>query len=151
MSRYRSRRPGWHDPEHLPGQADRDSALGRTRFYVYVLETRAGHYVGHTWNVRSRVRQHVAGAVPSTAGLSPRLLWQSGPLSTREEAARFEAALKSMRDQKRTRYAEIVGFDPVPFVPRPRPVGSGSGWGCALWLAALGLLAAFVLFAALAG
>ena len=41
----------WHEPERLEGQDERDRELGRRDFYVYVLDTSYGHYVGHTWNV----------------------------------------------------------------------------------------------------
>lgn len=124
--RYRRRRGRhWHDPERLDGQAQRDAQLGRSQFFVYVLETDRGHYVGHTWNVRSRMRAHRAGEVPSTAGANPRLLWQSRPLQTREQAARFEASLKSLRDQMHDRYREIVGHPPVPLQRAPRQKRSG--------------------------
>ena len=128
MHRRRRRSRFWHDPERLPGQADRDAALGRTHFFVYVLATTRGHYVGHTWHVATRLRAHVSGQVPSTAGASPRLLWTSRPFATRADAARFEASLKSLRDQRSPRYSGVVGLDPEPFVrpalgPRfPRPV-----------------------------
>ena len=125
MYRRRRRSRHWHDPEVLVGQAERDSALGRDRFYVYVLDTAGGYYVGHTWSVSARLRQHRAGQVPSTAGLGPTLLWQSRPFSMRSEAARFEAALKSLRDRRAPRFREVVGVDPVPFVSAARPVRSG--------------------------
>ena len=113
-SRRRSRH--WHDPERLQGQAERDAQLGRSEFYVYVLDTDFGDYVGHTWHVGRRLKQHQDGQVKSTAGSSPTLLWVSRPFTTREDAARFEASLKSLRDQRANRYAEIVGHDAVPFI-----------------------------------
>ena len=51
-SRRRSRH--WHDPEQLQGQAERDAQLGRSEFYVYVLDTDFGDYVGHSWHVGRR-------------------------------------------------------------------------------------------------
>ncbi|MYC33899.1 MAG: hypothetical protein F4X64_12095 [Chloroflexi bacterium] len=113
-SRRRSRY--WHDPERLQGQAQRDAQLGRSEFYVYVLDTDFGDYVGHTWHVGRRLKQHQAGQVKSTAGSSPTLLWVSRPFATREDSARFEASLKSLRDQHANRYAEIVGHEAVPFI-----------------------------------
>ena len=111
------RRPRyWHDPERLQGQAERDAQLGRSEFYVYVLDTDFGDYVGHSWHVGNRLKQHQAGQVKSTAGGSPTLLWVSRPFTTREDAARFEASLKSLRDQRADRYREIVGHDAEPFV-----------------------------------
>ena len=62
----RRHRSHWHDPEHLAGQAQRDAQLRRNQFSVYVLATTCGHYIGHTWNVRSRLRQHQTGGIPST-------------------------------------------------------------------------------------
>lgn len=119
----------WRDPERLEGQADRDAQLGRTAFYVYVLGTDYGHYVGHTWNVGNRIRQHQRGEVASTAGGDPRLLWRSEVFSTREDAAGFEAALKSWRDQGSPRFRETVGVSPElfdnPALRRARPTSSG--------------------------
>ena len=122
----RRRRSGWHDPEHLGGQAKRDAKLGRSKFYVYLLDTDYGHYVGHTANVRARVKAHTDNKVKSTAGGDPKLLWKSSPFPTREDAAGFEAALKSLRDQSSERFQEITGHDPIPLKPVP---ASGSGCG----------------------
>ena len=98
--RYRSRGPGyWQEPERLAGQGARGWELGRNAFYVYALDTDYGHYVGHTWNVGAQFGQHQRDKVPSTAGLAPKLVWTSGRFRTREDAAGFEAALKSWRDQ----------------------------------------------------
>ena len=53
------------------------------------------YYVGHTGNPEARIRDHFEGEVRTTSGYLPRLLWISGPLDTRTDARRFEAALKS--------------------------------------------------------
>ena len=150
------RQSAWREPERLPGQAARDAALGRRQFYVYVLATDYGHYVGHTADVRARLGSHLGGAVPSTVGGRPELLWTSRPLPTRAEAARFEAALKSLRDQEAPRYREITGFDPVPFdAPSRIPlVGWGGGGrrgrgGCGLLAVPLLLMLAALLALAL--
>ena len=111
----RRRQSSWHDPEHLAGQEARDAELGRTEFYVYVLGTRYGHYVGHTANVGARLGAHRAGEVESTAGGEPELLWRSRPFRSRRDAARFEAAMKSLRDQQAERFQEITGLAPIPF------------------------------------
>ena len=111
----RRRRSNWHDPEELEGQEARDAELGRGEFYVYVLGTRYGHYVGHTANVGARLGAHRAGEVESTAGGEPELLWRSRPFRSRRDAARFEAAMKSLRDQEAERFREITGLAPVPF------------------------------------
>ena len=34
----------WHEPEQLPGQAERDTDPMLRKFYVYVLYTQYGHY-----------------------------------------------------------------------------------------------------------
>lgn len=115
----RRRRSSWHDPESLRGQDERDAELGRNEFYVYVLDTDYGHYVGHTANVQARLGAHVSGEVHSTAGGAPRLLWTSYALTTRAEAARFEAALKALRDQQSERFQEITGHTPSPFLRAP--------------------------------
>lgn len=111
----RRRRSNWHDPEHLAGLEERDAELGRTEFYVYVLDTDYGHYVGHTANVRARLGAHIGNRVESTSGGEPELLWTSYPFRTRREAAGFEAALKSLRDQRSERFQEITGLEPIPF------------------------------------
>ena len=111
----RRRRSHWHDPEELEGQEARDAELGRGEFYVYVLGTRYGHYVGHTANVGARLGAHRAGEVESTAGSEPELLWRSRPFRSRHDAARFEAAMKSLRDQQAERFREITGLAPIPF------------------------------------
>ena len=140
----RRRRSGWHDPEHLSGQAKRDAKLGRSKFYVYLLDTDYGHYVGHTANVRARVKAHTDNKVKSTAGGDPKLLWKSSPFSTREDAAGFEAALKSLRDQSSERFQEITGHAPVPLKSVP---ASGPGCGLAgfIWIAAIVALLLFIL------
>ena len=53
--------------------------------------------------------------VPSTTGSNPTLQWVSRPFSTRDDAARFEASMKSRRDQGAERSREIVGHDNLPF------------------------------------
>ena len=116
----------WREPERLAGQAARDRELGRRAFYVYVLVTDYGYYVGHTWNVGNRVRQHQRGEVESTAGGNPELVWTSRAYPTRDDAAGFEAALKSLRDQRSYRFQEITGLEPWAM---RRPVRSGGG-GC---------------------
>ena len=74
-----------------------------------------GHYVGHTAHVGARLRQHRGDEVESTAGGNPALVWTSGPLATRRDAAAFEAAMKSLRDQHSPRFAEITGVTPIPW------------------------------------
>ena len=108
----RRRRVHWHDPEHLDGLEERDAELGRSEFYVYVLDTDYGHYVGHTANVRARLGAHVGNQVESTADGEPELLWTSYPFRTRREAARFEAALKSLRDRVLNDFTKSLGSNP---------------------------------------
>ena len=110
------RRRRYYEPEDLGGEQDRrDAAIPNRRFYVYVLATDDGHYVGHTAHVGRRFREHQDGETESTAGSNPELAWTSGPLQTRADAAGFEAALKSLRDQRAPRFKEITGLDPIPF------------------------------------
>ena len=109
------KRANWHDPENLPELAAQDTERGRLEFYVYVLDTSYGHYIGHTGNIRARMRAHTAGEVASTAGGEPKLIWTSRPVSTRAAATRFEAALKSWRDNERSEFRETTGYDASPF------------------------------------
>ncbi len=110
------RRRKYYEPEDLGReQARRDAADRSRRFYVYALKTNYGHYVGHTAHVGARLRQHRGDEVESTAGGDPSLVWTSGPLATRRDAAAFEAAMKSLRDQHSPRFAEITGVTPIPW------------------------------------
>lgn len=141
------RRSNWHDPEHLEDLEERDAELGRSEFYVYVLDTDYGHYVGHTANVRARLGAHVGNQVESTAGSEPELLWTSYPFRTRREAARFEAALKSLRDQGSERFQEITGIEPVPFEPLYTEADtrySGRSGGCGLFTLTLTIMAVVI-------
>ena len=109
-------RRGYYEPEDLGAdQESRDAAVPGRRYYIYVLDTDRGHYVGHSARVSARAREHTEGRSPSTAGTNPELAWVSGPLRTRTEAARFEAAMKALRDQRAERFREITGLLPEPF------------------------------------
>ena len=119
------RRRRYYEPEDLGRDQDRrDAAIPNRRYYVYVLDTDYGHYVGHTSHVGKRVEQHQAGETPSTAGDRPELAWQSSPLRTRDDAASFEAALKSLRDSRDPRFREYTDLEPIPFA-HLSPVTSG--------------------------
>ena len=135
------KRAGWHDPENLPDLEQHDSHHTRT-YQVYVLHTDYGHYVGHTGNIQARMRTHLADEVPSTAGAHPKKIWQSRPLKTRDDAKRYEAALKSWRDNRNQRFEKDTGVYPTPYqVP-----ATGGGW----WIVLLGMLLAIfalILFA----
>lgn len=128
------RRRGYYEPENLGGEQDRrDAAVAGRRFYVYVLETDRGHYVGHSARVRARAREHADGRSASTAGTNPELAWTSWPLETRAEAARFEAAMKALRDRRAERFREITGLAPEPFAYPSRRRRAASGRGALRW------------------
>ena len=121
-------RRGYYEPEDLGTDQDRrDAAVPGRRYYVYVLDTDRGHYVGHSARVRARAREHAEGRSPSTTGANPELAWVSGPLSTRAEAARFEAAMKALRDQRANRFREITGLLPEPFEYPDQPPRAVTG------------------------
>lgn len=105
----------WHEPEDIgPEQDRRDAAGPGRRFFVYVLATDYGHYVGHSGNL-ARIRAHMHGEVLSTVGGHPKRAWVSRHCSTCADAANFEAALKSWRDQRHPRFQEITGLYPIPY------------------------------------
>ena len=133
LMRMYGQRCGYYEPENLGAEQDRrDAAVAGRRYYVYVLETDRGHYVGHSARVSARAREHAEGSSPSTAGANPELAWISGPLKTRAEAARFEAAMKALRDRRAERFREITGLPPEPFAyPARRPHADATG---AFWL-----------------
>ena len=146
----RRRRRGYYDPEDLGEEQDRrDAAMPGRRYYVYVLETDRGHYVGHTARLADRVLEHAEGDSASTAGANPELAWTSGPLGTRAEAARFEAAMKALRDRRAERFREITGLAPEPFAypPRRRKAASAGGLAPVLrWAIPAAAALAFILW-----
>ena len=138
------RRRRYYEPEDLGSEQDRrDAAIPNRRYYVYVLDTDYGHYVGHTAHVGRRFREHQDGETESTAGSNPELAWTSGPLKTRADAARFEAAMKALRDKRARRFEEITGLEPRPLRaslathPYRRGLGLGSGQPASSWSAAV--------------
>lgn len=132
--RYRSwfgpprRRRNWYTPEDLgPEQDARDAQDPSRRFFVYVLRTDYGHYVGHSARPRARLREHIEDPNSPVWGGNPELIWISRPFMTRRDAAGFEAAMKSLRQRRARRFAEIVGAEPQPFhrfERRRRPVAA---------------------------
>ncbi len=111
----------WREPEDLGREQDeRDAAVASRKYFVYVLDTDYGHYVGHTGNLKARMRAHRKGEVQSTAGGHPKRVWTSHKFSTRADAANFEAALKSLRDQRSPRFQELTGLHPVPYLRREK-------------------------------
>ena len=107
----------YYEPEDLgPEQDAREAAIPGRKFYVYVLETDFGHYVGHTARLRQRINEHIRGDESATKGSNPRLAWKSRPLTTRSDAQDFEAALKSLCEQRSDRLKEIAGLEPEPFI-----------------------------------
>ena len=138
------RRTNWHDAEDLPDLEQQDAELGRNEFYVYVLNTDYGHYVGHTNNINARMKDHLSGGTLSTAGGNPRMIWTSRRYYARPDAARLEAQLKSLRDNERPRYQEITGLLPVPFEglqgqPDAQRVGDLSALWYVLAMLAIGI------------
>ena len=137
------RRRGYYEPEWLGDeQAERDALIPGRRYYVYILETDFGDYVGHTARLRSRIREHRNGEVQSTVGGRPQLAWYTKrPFRSRDDAAGFEAALKALRQKRSPRYKEITGLEPMPF---RHPAYSRGGIGCLMpvvWaVAALSML-----------
>ena len=110
----------WHDPEVLPDAHEMDAELGRNEFYVYVLRTDFGHYVGHTCDVTRRINEHQNGGVQSTAGSNPELVWTSKKLSTRDQAIGLEARLKKYQEWYPERYQREVGLEARSFYPNRR-------------------------------
>lgn len=108
------KKTGIHAAENMSFLHDAD----RNEFYVYILDTDAGHYVGHSQNVGIRFQMHVSDKVPSTRGLQPKLVWVSDRFETRAEAAGFEAALKTLRDQRHPRFKHFTGREPMVFKRR---------------------------------
>lgn len=106
----------YHEPEDLGhDQDERDASIPGRKYFVYVLETDFGHYVGHTARLHQRINEHLRGD-PTTMNSNPRPAWNSGPFTTRRAAQRFEAALKSWRDQRSRTFKDRTGLEPEPFI-----------------------------------
>ena len=75
---------------------------GISQYFVYILSmtgTRGVEfYVGHTEDIRGRVRTHVSNQDPRTRGKNPKLVWFC-EVATREKATRLEAELKGVNEQ----------------------------------------------------
>lgn len=99
-----------------PAQDKADADRKRDKFYVYILDTDYGHYIGHTVAPRLRYAQHTSNQCHSTAFSNPKKLWLSHPQKSRAEAMGFEATLKSLRDTRHKRFAEITGVFPKPML-----------------------------------
>ncbi len=108
------RAPGPTYPLEISDEQDaRDREHNRSEFYVYVLITNHGHYVGHTGRFEQRMREHFTKDIPATEGR--RLRWVSEKFSTRLEAAHYEAYLKNLRDNRRPEYKQITKLRPRPY------------------------------------
>lgn len=103
-----------HAVEQIPGEEWSDDLARRRRFYVYVLATDRGHYVGHTGRPDPRLREHLRDRCRSTRGTNPKRVWLSEPMETRKDAKRMEATLKTWRDQRSERFLEMIGELPQP-------------------------------------
>ncbi|MBI2612195.1 GIY-YIG nuclease family protein [Candidatus Kaiserbacteria bacterium] len=70
--------------------------------YVYVLQSKRDRkrYIGYTTDLRSRYREHVDGAVPSTAPRRPLELIYYEACLARSDARRRERYLKSTNGRK---------------------------------------------------
>ncbi len=97
MSWKRANRPKrrFVSPEPHRKLGVNDHRYGKRRYFVYVLELADGnYYVGHSYSVANRLREHQRGQVVSTKGKSPELIWKSGICGNREKACKYEAAMK---------------------------------------------------------
>ncbi|MCY4047118.1 MAG: GIY-YIG nuclease family protein [Candidatus Dadabacteria bacterium] len=112
----------------MPELEEEDARFGRSKFYVYVLDTEYGYYIGHSGNIEARINAHFADEVPSTAGGNPEMLWRSRPFKKRADATRFEAALKSWRDNRKDKFHEYTGLPPVPFSNPQQHYSQGITW-----------------------
>ena len=106
-----------HLPERLGWrQSLADEVRDRDAFYVYVLDTDSGIYVGHTADFEERMLRHLEGRVSSTRfSVIRRGYCNAISFGSREEAAEYEAYLKNLRDSLDERFYEEVGLPPLPF------------------------------------
>ena len=133
------KRGGWHEPERLPHLEIQDAGADRD-YRVYVLKTDEGYYVGHSGNTPARLNAHMRGEVPSTAGKNPQFVWGSYRMKSRDDAKRYEAALKSWRDTGNEKFYEQTGL-PAHYAGEPETTG------CFLRLVCGVVIAAVIFFA----
>ena len=81
-------------------------------YWVYVLGTDLGSYVGHTNSVPRRLREHRSNSVGSTKGTDPYLQWQSRPLRSRKYADDMERVLKTLLEREHSDFYEITSVTP---------------------------------------
>ncbi len=104
----------YHAPEPYRAWAKGDEYHGGP-WHVYILDTDAGHYIGHTGNLERRIGEHERGQHKATRGFRPTLVWATEQPS-REEATLLEATLKSLRDQRADTFEAMTGIKPIPLV-----------------------------------
>ena len=89
----------------------RKDGYGLSEYFVYILSMIGTQgvefYVGHTEDIRDRLRTHLSGQVSSTRSKHPKLVWFC-EVSTRAEATRLEAELKGVNDQNSDIIQEMV-------------------------------------------
>ena len=79
-------------------------------YYTYVLISLKDtfFYIGHTNNLKDRVKRHNDGRVKATKGRRPLKLFYFKEYETRSEAARYERYLKSFKGNDK--FKEIIGY-----------------------------------------
>lgn len=105
----------------VPAPAGLSEDTPEEPYHVFVLQTDYGHYIGQARRVDSLLLQHRLNRVPSTAGGNPSLIWTSLPMEDPSAAAALQHRLTALRDTQSTGYRHTVGFNPVPFRPKPLP------------------------------
>ena len=85
-------------------------------YFVYVLDTDLGLYVGQTEHVAPRVTRHIGGLVPSTRGTNPTFLWHSHPFRSRRIADNAERVLKTLRQMRHEDFVQVTGVQPKPWL-----------------------------------
>ena len=85
-------------------------------YFVYVLDTDLGLYVGQTEYVAPRVTRHIGGQVSSTRGTNPVFLWHSYPFRSRRSADNAERVLKTLRQMRHEDFAQVTGVQPKPWL-----------------------------------
>ena len=64
-------------------------------YYVYILKTKTGFYVGCTDDLKDRVKRHQSGQVQTTKNLLPVKLEMYFAINNKYKAFEFEKYLKS--------------------------------------------------------
>jgi len=77
-------------------------------YFVYIILCADDYlYVGITWNINKRLKEHSSGKVPNTKNRTPLRLVYREIFKTRKEAAKREKEIKGWRREKKEKLIKV--------------------------------------------